>query len=92
MTKKLGMHSLAEGVESYEQYQFLKDIGCEIIQGYYFSKPISKKEFLDYLKNRGIESKEDNEYWNKAGYLNFLSADPLKSLSNFNLSIGFGLL
>ena len=84
MAKKLGMHSLAEGVEIYEQYQFLKNIGCEIIQGYYFSKPISKKEFLDYLKIRRIESKEDNEYWNKAGYLNFLSADPLKSLSNFN--------
>lgn len=84
MTKKLGMHSLAEGVETYEQYQFLKEIGCEIIQGYYFSKPMSKKDFLDYIKIKKLESKNDNEYWNSVGNINFLSADPLKSLSSIN--------
>ena len=84
MTKKLGIHSLAEGVETYEQYQFLKEIGCEIIQGYYFSKPMSKKDFLDYIKIKELESKNDNEYWNSVGNINFLSADPLKSLSSIN--------
>ena len=81
MTKKLGMHSVAEGVETYEQYQFLKNIGCEIIQGYYFSKPMSKNDFLNYVRYKKIESKSESNYWNMAGEINFLSADPLKSIS-----------
>ena len=36
---------IAEGVECKEQYQLLKDAGCDIIQGYYFSKPVSAAEF-----------------------------------------------
>lgn len=39
MAKKLGMQTLAEGVETKEQYHLLKSMGCEIVQGYYFSKP-----------------------------------------------------
>ena len=44
----LGMEVIAEGVESEEQYSFLKDSGCDIIQGYYFSKPLSKYELLEF--------------------------------------------
>ncbi len=39
MAKALGIHTLAEGVETQEQLDFLKGIGCEMIQGYYFGKP-----------------------------------------------------
>ena len=39
MAKALGIHTLAEGVETQEQLDFLKSIGCEMIQGYYFGKP-----------------------------------------------------
>lgn len=45
MTKDLGMDSLCEGVESQEQSKFLKDIGCDIQQGFFFSKPISQEAF-----------------------------------------------
>ena len=41
--------TIAEGVENKEQMQFLKDIGCDQIQGYYFSKPINKNDFLKLL-------------------------------------------
>ncbi len=40
---------LAEGVESREQVEILKDYGCEIIQGYYFSKPVSENEIISLL-------------------------------------------
>ncbi len=36
---------IAEGVETEEQYRTLKEMGCDIIQGYYFSKPLTKDEF-----------------------------------------------
>ena len=36
---------IAEGVETEEQMKMLKEIGCEIIQGYYFSKPLPAEEF-----------------------------------------------
>lgn len=39
MAKELGIHTLAEGVETKEQADFLRDIGCEKLQGYYFGKP-----------------------------------------------------
>lgn len=41
----LDMKIVAEGVETKEQYEFLRDIFCDEIQGYYFSKPISSDEY-----------------------------------------------
>jgi len=40
LAKNLGMHSLAEGIESAGQWRFLRDLGCEFGQGYYFSRPV----------------------------------------------------
>lgn len=48
--KESGMSVVAEGVETMEQYMFLKVAGCDAIQGYYFSKPVSADSFLDALK------------------------------------------
>ncbi|SDB47078.1 GGDEF domain-containing phosphodiesterase [Butyrivibrio sp. INlla16] len=45
MTKKLDMPIVVEGVETEEQYEYLKSIGCEMIQGYYFSRPVPAEEF-----------------------------------------------
>lgn len=43
--KKLNILSLVEGVETELQYQEVKRLGCEIVQGYYFERPITIKEF-----------------------------------------------
>ncbi len=40
---------VAEGVETKEQYEKLKEIGCDYIQGYYFSKPIKRDDFVSFL-------------------------------------------
>ena len=51
MSTKLNMTIIAEGVETELQADFLRDIGCEIIQGYFYSKPIPEAEFLEKIKN-----------------------------------------
>ena len=45
LAKELGFVCLAEGAESRTQVDRLRDLGCEIIQGYYYSKPIPLGEY-----------------------------------------------
>ena len=45
IAQTLGVPVIAEGVETEEEYMLLKKAGCDIIQGYYFSKPIAPEEF-----------------------------------------------
>lgn len=45
LSKELHMKTVAEGVETEEQLHFLKEVGCDIYQGYYFSKPMSVADF-----------------------------------------------
>ena len=46
----LGFQLVAEGVETEEQYDYLKSKGCNVIQGYYYSKPLSFDKFKELLK------------------------------------------
>ena len=48
---RLNMKTVAEGVETKEQMELLKSIGCDIIQGYYFSKPLPPEEFCKLFRN-----------------------------------------
>jgi diguanylate cyclase (GGDEF)-like protein/PAS domain S-box-containing protein len=45
MSKALSLVSVAEGVEKKDQLDILKEMGCNLIQGYYFSKPLSIEDF-----------------------------------------------
>lgn len=49
MVRSLGFESIAEGVENEQQYQYLHAIGCDVIQGYLFSKPLPPKELEELL-------------------------------------------
>jgi diguanylate cyclase (GGDEF)-like protein/PAS domain S-box-containing protein len=49
MGRILGMRVVAEGVEEEEQVQRLKRIGCDFIQGYYYSKPLPALEFAEFV-------------------------------------------
>ena len=51
--KALGVRVIAEGVETAAQYEFLRDNGCDEIQGFYFSKPCHPDAFVDLLKDPG---------------------------------------
>lgn len=52
LAKAIGAETLAEGVEQREQVDTLLSLGCEIIQGYYFDKPLSKDIFERRIINR----------------------------------------
>ena len=56
LAKALKMTVVAEGIESEEQVAFLRTTECDLIQGYYYSKPISAKDFEDYMARHKIES------------------------------------
>ncbi|VIG15709.1 signaling protein [Clostridioides difficile] len=48
LSKRLGMKVTAEGIEELEQVEFLKNVGCDYIQGYVFSKPLLISDFEDF--------------------------------------------
>ncbi len=49
MAESLKLKLVAEGVETQDQLHILQSLGCECIQGYYYSKPLSAEDFTDYL-------------------------------------------
>ncbi len=49
MAHSLQLEVVAEGVETKEQFEFLRTLGCDQIQGYYFSKPIPSSEIVMLL-------------------------------------------
>jgi len=51
MAKKLQLKIVMEGVETEAQIRKLLTMGCDYFQGYYFSKPVCGKDFLDYVQN-----------------------------------------
>ncbi len=53
MLHGLGTRIVAEGVETEEMVTTLKRLGCDYLQGFYFSKPVPKEKFLEYLKDSG---------------------------------------
>ncbi|HBL81446.1 MAG TPA: hypothetical protein DD391_02425 [Clostridiales bacterium] len=52
LSKQLKFETVAEGVETKEQMELCIGYGCDIMQGYYFSKPLPEEEFKALLKNK----------------------------------------
>jgi diguanylate cyclase (GGDEF)-like protein len=52
MAHGLDLSVVAEGVEEIEQLEFLKEIGCDVIQGFYFSKPLTADKFEQFVLAR----------------------------------------
>lgn len=50
MTKKLDITIIAEGIETAEQYEYIKSQKCDIVQGYYFSYPLEYRKFCDTIE------------------------------------------
>ena len=52
LAKALKIKTTAEGIETVQQYQKLKEIGCDLGQGYYIAKPLLDNDFKGFLLNR----------------------------------------
>lgn len=91
MATSLGIDTVCEGVETIEQVQFLREIGCSKLQGFYFAKPCSLEDiFRRYAEGRqiGFENPEESDYYEAMGKANLYDLDMVergeeKELGNF---------
>ncbi|WP_178862128.1 bifunctional diguanylate cyclase/phosphodiesterase [Thiomicrorhabdus cannonii] len=58
IAQKVGMHTLAEGVEVQQQAELLAKFGCDVYQGYLYSKPLKLNEFEAFLESYEAEKKK----------------------------------
>jgi EAL domain-containing protein (putative c-di-GMP-specific phosphodiesterase class I) len=49
---KLGLKTIAEGVETQEQATFLKNLGCDEVQGFMYAKPMPESELIEFINHR----------------------------------------
>lgn len=79
MAKNLSIHTLAEGAETKEQVDFLRESGCEDIQGYFYGKPMSIEEFEEKL-GEGVYTAEgplEKVVMDRIGLVNVLTDKPV---------------
>ena len=73
MALGLGIETVSEGVERQEQVDFLAEVGCTKLQGYYFCKPISLEGILERYRKGiqiGFENPEESSYYEAIGRIN----------------------
>ena len=72
LCKTMKLHTLIEGVETKEQLDFVKEIGCEFVQGFYYHKPEPLDEVLFRLRNKGTfrpcETPEEREEMDRKAF------------------------
>ena len=79
MDKRIGIRTLAEGVETPEQAEFLRNSGCEKLQGYLFGRPMPFDESLAACLRNGItlENPKRKTYYDALAKVDFLKGIPL---------------
>ncbi|MCR5813089.1 MAG: EAL domain-containing protein [Desulfovibrio sp.] len=63
LAESMKLETIAEGVEVEEQAMALRVLGCDYIQGYYYSKPLNRDDFEPYLLE--YESQKGEDYFNR---------------------------
>lgn len=82
MAKSLNVHTLCEGVETQEQVDFLKSVGCETVQGYFYGKPNLPSETIDYVQDHNLifETPKERHFISETGLVDVNSNQPLALL------------
>ncbi len=91
----LGMETVCEGVEQPEQVEFLREIGCTRIQGYYFGKPLPFEGILKLFENGTsleFENPEETEYYASIGRINLYDMTALANEHDESLNQYFNTL
>ncbi len=75
MGKNLGIHAMAVGVESEEQFEFLRHCGCEKQQGNFFGEPLSLRESIRQCEQKGYERErlEWKDYYDAADQIDYMT-------------------
>ena len=91
----LGMETICEGVEHREQVEFLREIGCTRIQGYYYGKPLPFEGILSLFENGTtleFENPEETEYYASIGRINLYDMSGLSNENDESLTQYFNTL
>ena len=72
MAKEIGIRTLAEGVETEEQLEFLRSIGCEFVQGYLIGRPQPMQKLFE-SKPMPFSSLEERNFFRPAAQLDFMT-------------------
>lgn len=96
----LGMETVCEGVERTEQVEFLREIGCTKLQGYYYSRPIPFEDMLKLYESgvdMGFENPEESDYYEILGNIDLydmsvLSSDEDESLRRYFDSLPMAIM
>ena len=78
MAKRIGIQTLTEGVETEEEFEFLRNIGCEKMQGSLFGAPMPYLDCLRHAQARGLawEPPTHRAFYDAFGRVNLLSSGP----------------
>ena len=61
LAQSLHLHVLAEGVETVSQMEFLRERGCQVAQGFLFSRPVDADQLTELLEQKGVRSSSEQE-------------------------------
>jgi hypothetical protein len=95
MAISLNIETVTEGVETPEQVEFLSEIGCTKMQGYYFCKPIPWEQIVERNKNGtqiGFENSDETEYFRSVGAINLYDLTAVSSEENESIKQYFNTL
>ena len=87
LAKELDINTICEGVETKEQANLLRSYGCDMLQGYYYSKPlpVAECERVFFGKGYRIEDMPLYRYYNTLGTVNPFNQVPLRRVRNMSL-------
>ena len=95
MAASLGKETICEGVETFEQVEFLQEIGCSKLQGFYYSQPNSVEQILEGYKTGkqiGYENPDESLYCEQVGKVNLHDLSVLSNGDNYGFSTFFNTL
>ncbi len=89
MALRLGVETVCEGVEEKEQADFLREVGCTKLQGFYFSRPVPEETILERKEKGtliGFENPDETDYYAALGRINLYDMEVLASEERESLS------